>query len=131
MSRKTVSTPVTKGQIDALREAREKRERDSEEQLRRQIEGPCPRCAFGRLIVFRNAERIERIELVTDADDFHGDYPDATQTADRLIYCPNCGALHEVGGHTHYPKSGVVGIPGPVDGADIVELYPSWLRKIT
>lgn len=139
MSRRTVSTPVTKEQIDALRKAREERARKEQESLQRQIEGPCPRCAWTKLIVFRSElgedrcrDNLARIELVADADDFHlGPAPVETQYADRLIYCPNCGALHEVCGETHYPQSGVVGIPGPVDGADVVELYPSWLRKNT
>jgi hypothetical protein len=111
--------------------------RAAEAQLVRQLEGPCPRCSFGRLVVFTgdrvlgNVEPVARYEMVVDVDDFHYESPEEIRRVDRLIYCPNCGALHEVGGETHYPQSGVVGIPGPVDGADVVELYPSWLRKIT
>lgn len=102
-----------KEQLVALREG----------QLLRQLEGPCPRCAFSRLIVFRSADRIERVELVDEC-------PEEMRTVDRILYCPNCGALHEIGGETTYPQSGVVGIPEPVDEADVIPLRSiPWLTK--
>jgi hypothetical protein len=88
-----------------------------EAMLRRQLAGPCPRCSHTPLVVYMHGadldnEDVDRIELVTEKilDQPHTDAV-CTSTADRLIYCPNCGALHEIGGETHYPQSGVVGGP--------------------
>lgn len=99
------------------------REQADEDKLRRQLEGPCPRCSFHPLIVYfhrgdLDSDGVDRHELVTEVGkelDAEFEAPECTQfDLERLIYCPNCGALHEIGGETHYPQSGIVGKPAPL-----------------
>jgi hypothetical protein len=122
------------------RAADERRNREIEEEaertLRRQIEGPCPRCSHTPLVVYHNHLAMEpgvgRYDLVVSELTHHGtslaiapvsvgrlEAVEWTRSVDALIYCPHCGALHEIGGETNYPQSGKTGLPQEDEARDI------------
>src|ERR1041385_9093335 len=80
------------------------------ERLRRQLRGPCPRCDPTDLIVYGAYEEYEPEDIVRYGF-VEPNEPGYVTQVGRIIYCPNCGALNEIGGETHYPQSGKTGLP--------------------
>lgn len=113
----------------AIRDAQDAANRAAEEDAarakRRQIEGPCPRCSHTPLTLYDNELAMEpginRYDLVrTTTSDAVYEVVEWTRSVDVLIYCPNCGALHEIGGETTYPDSGVKGLPKEEPESDVI-----------
>jgi len=78
-----------------------------EERTRRRLDQECPACENRKLIVYQQNACVSHDHIAAYVLDVTEEPPQAEEerVIDALIYCPECGALCEAGGLTHYPRN--------------------------